>query len=55
MNDERIKGALRDATDTHDVMIGAGVLSSAGDLFEQSFGDRPADPVREVLEHREAR
>jgi glycerol-1-phosphate dehydrogenase [NAD(P)+] len=42
MNDERIKGALRDATDTHDVTIGAGVLSSAGDLFEQCFGDQPA-------------
>ncbi len=42
MNDERINAALRDATDTHDVTIGTGALSLAGDLFEQSFGDQPA-------------
>ncbi len=39
MSDERINAALRDATDTRDVTIGPGMLASAGDLFEQSFGD----------------
>lgn len=42
MNDERIENALRDATDTQDVIIGAGVLSSVADVFERSFGDSPA-------------
>lgn len=42
MSDERINAALRDATDTRDVTIGPGMLASAGDLFEQSFGDQPA-------------
>jgi glycerol-1-phosphate dehydrogenase [NAD(P)+] len=42
MNDERINAALRDATDTQKVVIGDGVLGSVGDLFGQSFGDRPA-------------
>jgi glycerol-1-phosphate dehydrogenase [NAD(P)+] len=39
---ERIKAALRDATDTKDVVIGAGLLGSVESVFEQSFGDRPA-------------
>jgi glycerol-1-phosphate dehydrogenase [NAD(P)+] len=42
MNDERINSALRDATDTENVVIGAGVLASADDVFGQSFSDRPA-------------
>lgn len=42
MNDERIENALRDATDTQDVIIGAGVLFSAAGVFERSFGDSPA-------------
>jgi glycerol-1-phosphate dehydrogenase [NAD(P)+] len=39
---ERIRAALPNATDTKDVMIGAGVLSSVDDVFGRSFGDRPA-------------
>jgi glycerol-1-phosphate dehydrogenase [NAD(P)+] len=42
MNDERIKAALQEATDTENVKIGPGVLSSINDLFGESFGDRPA-------------
>lgn len=42
MNDERISSALRDATDTQDVVIGPGVLSSVDDTFGQSFGDQAA-------------
>lgn len=42
MNDRRIAEALRDATDTQDVTIGTGVLSSAGELFEKNFGNAPA-------------
>ncbi len=42
MNDERINAALRDATDTEQVVIGAGVLGSVDDVFGRSFGDRPA-------------
>jgi glycerol-1-phosphate dehydrogenase [NAD(P)+] len=42
MNDERISSALRDATDTQDVVIGLGVLSSVDDIFGQSFGDQAA-------------
>ena len=42
MNDERINAALRDATDTQNVVIGAGVLSSVDDVFGQSFGDQAA-------------
>jgi glycerol-1-phosphate dehydrogenase [NAD(P)+] len=42
MNDERISSALRDATDTQNVVIGQGVLGSVDDIFGQSFGDQPA-------------
>jgi glycerol-1-phosphate dehydrogenase [NAD(P)+] len=42
MNDERITTALRDATDTENVVIGPGALGSVNDAFGQSFGDRPA-------------
>jgi hypothetical protein len=42
VNEERINAALRDATDTRVVTIGAGVLASVDDVFEQSFGDQPA-------------
>lgn len=37
MNDQRIADALRDATDTQNVIIGTGVLSSVGEVFEKSF------------------
>ncbi len=42
MSTERIKAALRDATDTKDVVFDAGVLGSVNEVFEQSFGDQPA-------------
>ncbi len=42
MSEQRISDALREATDTAHVVIGAGVLGSVADLFERSFGDRPA-------------
>lgn len=42
MNDGRINTALREATDTENVTIGSGVLTSVDGLFGESFGDRPA-------------
>jgi glycerol-1-phosphate dehydrogenase [NAD(P)+] len=42
MNNGRISSALRDATDTEQVAIGAGALASVGDVFGRSFGDQPA-------------
>ena len=42
MNEGRIKDALKDATDTRDVMIGAGALLSVADVFRENFGDAPA-------------
>ncbi|MBA3610829.1 MAG: sn-glycerol-1-phosphate dehydrogenase, partial [Rubrobacter sp.] len=39
MNDGRIEDALCDATDTRNVTIGAGVLSSVAEVFEYGFGD----------------
>lgn len=42
MNDQRVAAALRDATDTQDVVIGPGTLGSVADLFEKNFGDATA-------------
>ena len=42
MSTERIQAALRDATDTTDVVIAAGVLTSVGEVFDRTFGDVPA-------------
>lgn len=42
MNDGRIEAALRDATDTRNVTIGAGVLSSVAEVFEHGFGGSSA-------------
>jgi len=42
VNVERIKGALRDATDTKVVTINTGALDSVAEIFEQSFGDATA-------------
>ena len=42
MNTERIEAALRTATDTADVVIGAGGLSSVDEMFSRNFGDQPA-------------
>ena len=38
MNDELIRTALRDATDTKDVVIGAGALASVPEVFRRTFG-----------------
>lgn len=42
MSYERIEAALRDATDTRSVKIGAGALASVAEIFEQNFGEQPA-------------
>jgi glycerol-1-phosphate dehydrogenase [NAD(P)+] len=42
MGERRIREALREATDTNDVVIGEGVLDSVADVFERSFGDSAA-------------
>lgn len=42
MNDERINGALRGATDTGNVAIGSGILGSVGEEFGKHFGSRSA-------------
>jgi molybdopterin biosynthesis enzyme len=39
---EQIRAALRDATDTEDVVITAGALGSVGEVFDRTFGDVPA-------------
>src|SRR2546422_6514581 len=42
MNTERIQAALRNATDTADVVIRAGILPQVDEMFGRSFGDQPA-------------
>jgi glycerol-1-phosphate dehydrogenase [NAD(P)+] len=42
MADDRITAALREATDTEDVLVGAGVLASTGEVFKRNFGDQAA-------------
>jgi glycerol-1-phosphate dehydrogenase [NAD(P)+] len=42
MSNARIETALRDATDTRTVVIGAGALASVDHVFGRSFGDRQA-------------
>ena len=42
MSTELIQAALRDATDTKDVVIAIGVLGSVGEVFDRNFGDVPA-------------
>jgi glycerol-1-phosphate dehydrogenase [NAD(P)+] len=38
----RIDAALRDASDTHHLLIGTGVLNDVGNVLEQAFGQQPA-------------
>jgi glycerol-1-phosphate dehydrogenase [NAD(P)+] len=45
----RIREALRGATDTRHVLIGAGSLASVADLYGQSFGDQPAVVVADAV------
>lgn len=42
MDDERINAALRDATDTRRVVLGAGTLSAVDAVFAYCFGAQPA-------------
>ena len=42
MHDERIRSALRDATDTRDVLIGPGALGEIDGAVARIAGDRPA-------------
>ena len=41
MSEQRIRAALQEATDTHNVNISAGALASVPDVFRENFGDRP--------------
>jgi len=41
LSTERIRAALRDATDTKDVVIAAGALGSVGEVVDRAFGDVP--------------
>ena len=42
MDYNRIDAALRDASDTHHLLIGTGVLNDVGNVLEQAFGHQPA-------------
>ena len=42
MSTDRIQAALEGATDTREVLLGAGVLGEVGAVFERAFGDRAA-------------
>jgi glycerol-1-phosphate dehydrogenase [NAD(P)+] len=42
VSEQRIDAALREATDTRYVNIGAGALSAVSDAFKENFGDSPA-------------
>ena len=42
MSEQRISEALRGASDTEAVLIGSGVIGRVGDVFGDTFGDRPA-------------
>ena len=42
MDDGRIRSALREATDTRDVLIGPGALDAVADVVARGVGDRPA-------------
>ncbi len=50
MNDERIAAALRDATDTQEVLIASGALASVAEVFEKGFGDGRAVVVSDENE-----
>ncbi len=64
MTEDRISTALRDSTDTENVIIGSGALASIDQVFQHSFGDRRAVVVadentyaaagKEVQQHFEA-
>ena len=54
MSNRRITAALGDATDTTQVVIGAGTLGSVGEVFGRSFGGRPAVVVADATTWRVA-
>jgi glycerol-1-phosphate dehydrogenase [NAD(P)+] len=54
MSDARIRAALREATDTRQVVIGPGALGSVGKVFGRSFGERPAVVVADATTWRVA-
>jgi glycerol-1-phosphate dehydrogenase [NAD(P)+] len=54
MGEARIEAALRDATDTGQVVIGPGALDAVGDVFGRSFGERPAVVVADATTWRVA-
>jgi glycerol-1-phosphate dehydrogenase [NAD(P)+] len=54
MSDARIGAALREATDTRQVVIGPGALGSVGEVFGRSFGERPAVVVADATTWRVA-
>ena len=54
MSDQRIAAALGDATDTSQVVIGAGAIGSVGEVFGRSFGERPAVVVADATTWRVA-
>ncbi|HEX7147421.1 MAG TPA: iron-containing alcohol dehydrogenase, partial [Actinomycetota bacterium] len=54
MSDRRIAAALGDATDTGQVVIGAGALGSVGEVFGRSFGERAAVVVADATTWRVA-
>ena len=54
MSDQRIAAALGDATDTAQVVIGAGALGSVGEVFGRSFGERAAVVVADATTWRVA-
>ncbi|MFL5653057.1 MAG: sn-glycerol-1-phosphate dehydrogenase [Ktedonobacteraceae bacterium] len=41
MDYNRITAALRDASDTHHLLIGTGVLNEVGNVLQQAFGHQP--------------
>jgi glycerol-1-phosphate dehydrogenase [NAD(P)+] len=46
--DRRIVAALRDATDTEQVVIGPGALGAVAEVFGRAFGERPAQVVADA-------
>jgi glycerol-1-phosphate dehydrogenase [NAD(P)+] len=54
VSDGQVKAALRDATDTEQVVIGPGALDSVEEVFGRSFGERPAVVVADATTWRVA-
>jgi glycerol-1-phosphate dehydrogenase [NAD(P)+] len=54
VSDQRITAALGDATDTEQVVIGAGALGSVAAVFGRCFGERPAVVVADATTWRVA-